>query len=369
MAGNVENSKYFVGFYGLNALSQGPTYPKFKEKWASNVPILEKPEFSSMSICGKNGDQLCPTLSEFKGWVTGKHDKEVLCTGYTAFAYDAMVTMAVVFDRMLSVGKTPETITSQDWFNGLKDLQDPDNAFECLSAGKVVFDENQDRRASYQIFHHSAGLLVPAAVGKVESGKVQFCTDAGIDCDVKQLHWPYNTDSESVDTFPGGVFNAPVGSPPACDEGYTRSGADGCAPCRAGFYCPKGTAEPVPCPAGGYCLQGTIFPTPCPAGTHNPKTSQANRTACTGCRAGFFGDTEGKSACQTCDKGYFSGSGQQSCTPCAIGTFATSAGSSSCTTCPNTFTTEFRATKRAEHCTCKEGTFWNRRNEPRTSQF
>merc|ERR1719160_1341699 len=102
------------------------------------MPTTQVPEFNSMALC--RGGVVCNTHPDFKGWKLGIHDTELVCKGYTAFAYDAAITLALVLDRLLkNKGGTPDQLTNDDWMAEMKELQKPENAFNCLS-GEVSFN-------------------------------------------------------------------------------------------------------------------------------------------------------------------------------------------------------------------------------------
>lgn len=69
-----------------------------------------------------------------------------------------------------------------------------------------------------------------------------------------------------------------------------------CAPCEAGFFCPRATAQLTAahkCPLGYYCPPRTehkhLFP--CPPGTYNNATGQSSPSDCKPCDQGFYCDT------------------------------------------------------------------------------
>ncbi|KAL8271281.1 hypothetical protein Esti_004796 [Eimeria stiedai] len=151
-----------------------------------------------------------------------------------------------------------------------------------------------------------------------------------------------------------------------CGRGYFSEGGSACTKCEAGHYCPdevttreqmeqqkcpagtfcKEGVDSVPwvsshpCPKGSYCPEGTVAPVGCPVGKVNPKSGQADLSACTPVPAGYYVSSPGWAEPEgLCKLGHYcpegSTSGQMN--PCPLGTFARQTGAKSeedCDKCP-----------------------------------
>ena len=82
------------------------------------MPNTQRPEFDTFPICisktNSNKEQICKGNPGFIGWTDGKHDVSLVCKGYTGLVYDAVVTLAVVADKMIMKGKNPSALTEAD---------------------------------------------------------------------------------------------------------------------------------------------------------------------------------------------------------------------------------------------------------------
>ena len=262
LVSDVANAEYFAGTISIAAMAQGPRGPQFFARWAAEVPLIDTPEFDTLPICGVEQSEVCTGHPEFKGWVPGTHDTDIACKAYTGLAYDAMVVLAVVFDRLLSAGKTEYTITSADWLDGLLAMQDPALGVECLTPGSIVFDENQERRTPMALYVQAVGVLQPEMVGSVDfDGTVKWCADAGLPCDPATVYWPYAQDEDPLPHT-----SRPAGRRPACEEGSVWDpDAAVCVPCALGTYGVPGLC--LPCAAGNFGVEvaGRTSCEPCPA--------------------------------------------------------------------------------------------------------
>ena len=112
-------------------------------------------------------------------------------------------------------------------------------------------------------------------------------------------HWcPCQTQYSVQHPCPSGTYNDKTGS--------HSEGA--CAECRAGYYCPSGSAShgAVICPKGHFCPSGSGAPTKCPAS--------------------YYQDSQGTNAqdeCKLCTPGHFCPGGTGSPWKCPAGTFST----------------------------------------------
>jgi hypothetical protein len=116
-----------------------------------------------------------------------------------------------------------------------------------------------------------------------------------------------------------------------CPQG-TKSTAEGCTLCAPGMEAtnPPG-AECVECTAGkARAADFRVQCQECPIGYASNKKA----ASCTGCSAGTYQASTGKTSCTECSAGkYQDSTGQSSCTPCSAGKYQDEDGQSSCTEC------------------------------------
>lgn len=363
-AGDKSRVKAFVGTIYILPQSQGPTFPAYKAKWAELMPTTARPEFEEMKLC--QGGKVCTSHPEFKGWKDGVHDKELACQGYTAFAYDAMVSMAVAFDRMLSAGKTAEQITPEDWLEELKGFSKPENAIDCLS-GMIQLDENQDRPLPMNFFNYQRPDDLNAV--KVASWNQRD----GVQWELGMVvHWPSGETSEVLDAAEGPVTK-PSGAVPvctgdtvfrfesqrceSCPEGFQVGGGE-CVRCKAGSFFDVDFRACRECRLGTYAHQEGLVGTcePCPPGFYQ---DTLGRQACRPCAPGQWSDWPGAASCVPCAYGWYNDwEGSRSCSRCPTGTYSDQPSSTTCTPCPGAhMTTPFEAASGAHECVCAEGHF------------
>lgn len=142
------------------------------------------------------------------------------------------------------------------------------------------------------------------------------------------------------------------------DELYAVSGD-----CLAGYYCNGSTILPNPvndttgdiCPKGHYCPTGSAYPTPCVPGTYASRLQNQNESNCLSCTAGYYCSGYGRDLPNDkCDEGWYCPEGMtvpqppgneclagHECprgspdmTPCYSGTYQPDPGKGSCLTCP-----------------------------------
>eukprot|EP00931_Biecheleriopsis_adriatica_P067961 TRINITY_DN42014_c0_g1_i1.p1 TRINITY_DN42014_c0_g1~~TRINITY_DN42014_c0_g1_i1.p1 ORF type:complete len:1517 (-),score=220.07 TRINITY_DN42014_c0_g1_i1:63-4421(-) len=316
IGGRVEATALFAGSIFVMSSSQGPNFQAFADRWASDMPSTDVPEFTTMPIC--YGGVPCAGHPQFKGWQSGVHDTQLACRGYTGLAYDALVTLAVVADRLITgengVKRNLDDLTPSDWFEGMKSLHTSGHSFDCLS-GEVSYDENQERPLPMTFYNWHAGQMAAPIVASW-SDVTGYSWLVGA-----KLEWP-NGDSvliDKADVVPAGL---PSGRPPPCSAGnvYDES-ASACA------ACPKGTRAAT--------VGDAVACVPCDAGTYQPSEGQQ---ACLPCAPGFASNLTGVVDCNNlefqCKPGHFAAeAGATHCSACSAGRFSASAGSRSCTLC------------------------------------
>lgn len=109
-------------------------------------------------------------------------------------------------------------------------------------------------------------------------------------------------------------YYCPQGSayPIKCDPGYAcpsnlMSEAD-LLDCEVGYYCPEGSTSTQQniCPIGHFCPINSNLPTPCPRGTYSPDTGLTALSECTTCSVGSYCEKAALSApTGTCAAGYY----------------------------------------------------------------
>jgi len=154
----------------------------------------------------------------------------------------------------------------------------------------------------------------------------------------------------------------PIAKYTTCEGGLALDfESNSCAGCPAGYFPNLGACEM--CRAGEISAAGDMECTPCPAGTF---AAEKGSTTCTACSASTVAVVSGSSTCEPCNAGFIPNEDRTECAQCVHGSYAAAA-SAECTLCDPTgstgFTTLTTGADTASVCTCKEGTFWNVRDD------
>eukprot|EP00929_Paragymnodinium_shiwhaense_P031371 TRINITY_DN1758_c0_g1_i4.p1 TRINITY_DN1758_c0_g1~~TRINITY_DN1758_c0_g1_i4.p1 ORF type:complete len:1319 (+),score=213.72 TRINITY_DN1758_c0_g1_i4:48-4004(+) len=369
-SGDPERVQIFQGTMYLMAEPKGPLFSDFEAKWAAEMPTTQWPEFDTQINCKDNTK--CTDNPDFIGWVPGVHDTAMLCTAYAGPAYDAVVTLAIVADRLIKgSGGTPvdpDTLTAEDWLTEMRKLSEPGRTFSCLS-GDVTYNAKQERDMSMTMYNYQPGwsgtvgapedtLGVPVG-GWSALGGNQWIVGA-------EVMWPTGVVAEITNSSMPPLH--PSGKPPLCATGLVfDSEADKCIPCDAGTRAAiiGGIPSCVPCAPGTYqneTQQASCKP--CPAGTFSDETGMLQ---CKGCPSGSFQADVGGSGCVTCPTGTAQPkTGQSGCDRCPLGSFADSTNSTRCTPCPFAeHTTSFPGAIAASECGCEAGTYQSKADPER----
>ena len=185
-------------------------------------------------------------------------------------------------------------------------------------------------------------------------------------------------------------FYCPTGSssPIPCTGGSycdRRSLAQPTGPCQAGFFCSLASSSPQPlnmtggrCPPGSYCLNNSSAPTPCPKGTFSPDPGNTNASSCTPCTAGSYcpesGLTRPTGPCLAgyycppgqfspsafeCSRGHYCVNGSAEPRRCSPGSYQNATGRSACETCPKGYFCDTRLAAVVDfvNSTCPAGYF------------
>ncbi|CAK0805414.1 unnamed protein product [Prorocentrum cordatum] len=313
LIGDVTRVYAFVGAIYVAASSQGPRFEDYVAKWAEDMPSTLTPEFSEMDLCldhRRSGSPpaVCDGNPEFKGWVPGDHNETLLCKGYTAQAYDAVVTLAVVADRLLArLGAHPDELTPEDWLSEMRRLSEPNQSFDCLS-GELTYNEDQERILPMDFFNWQSGSLEASRVARwsLTSG---YAWQIG-----QEIQWPGGARAVIQDA--AHPPSLPSGALPECgaDEYYSTAEQQCTPECLAG-------EEPDEAGACRACAAGTFKPS-------------AGQRACQNCTAGRVAAASGSRLCSECGPGTFQGAeGQEECSQCPAGSFAAAAASTACLAC------------------------------------
>ena len=79
------------------------------------------------------------------------------------------------------------------------------------------------------------------------------------------------------------------------------------------------------CKAGEFCPEGSAVPQLCPPGTFSNETGAADNSTCTPCAPGSYTEHHGAAECDLCLPGYYSNAtgaaSEDTCVACAPGTF------------------------------------------------
>ena len=139
--------------------------------------------------------------------------------------------------------------------------------------------------------------------------------------DCEQGTYQDTTKQSICKSCPPGTYSTATGNTKEenclpCDEGSFSVGRQPtCTLCFLGKYQnEKGKSDCIKCPVGTYQdVRGMISCKKCAAGKYNPAE-----------------ESQSESSCLQCDKGYFSGEGQEYCTKCYKGQFQDQIGQSTC---------------------------------------
>ncbi|CAE8598630.1 unnamed protein product [Polarella glacialis] len=358
LVGDLGRVDLFVGTFYVISESRGPYFQDFAAQWAADMPTTQVPEFTQMPTC-KDG-QICQGDPDFTGWVSGVHDTELVCQGYTALAYDAVVTLAVVADRLMKrsgVGANLDFFTPTDWFNELKSLHSSGHVFNCLS-GEVTFDENQERPLPMAFYNWQPASLSAKRVASW-SAVSGYIWQVGAD-----VVWPLNNRSHIMKSsgVPDGL---PSGLPPLCDVGDASNNSAGtCFPCPAGSHgtIVQGTSVCMLCDPGAFqSSSGAQTCTPCSPGYASNQSGLISCGANFICPVGFLSAEPGATECAACPAGRANPiEGSRSCSFCEQGTYQTNTGAGACETCESFLagsTSQRGALDPVTECQCPEGRF------------
>lgn len=351
VAGDKQRTIVFAGSIYLIAQPSTDRFNIFMDRWQELMPFTDIPEFFSEERCFDTPGKpyvTCSGRSDFIGW-TPKHASQLQCTdAYTGLAYDAVVTLAVVLDRLLTRGHSAlENITATDFLTELRMLSDPSKAFTCLT-GDISLDADQERLLPVAFHVWKRGLTTAPEIGT-------WSKLSGIRWQVGEtMVWPSGANATIVDAsalplVPSGAApSCPTGfklnltmdscvqAVPACPSGtaYNASAA-ACTLCGPGFYADNGPrtlnpSECTACPAGRVAVAaGSASCAPCAAGS----AAAPGSSACALCPAGRQGVQAG-APCSPCPRGAFTDlPGSIDCLQCPSGTEASSEGSTACSAC------------------------------------
>lgn len=372
-----EDEKYFTGALFLIGSSKGPLFDKYEGKWKALMPTAVVPEFETQDWVCKTPGSFCKDHADFIGWTVEKKADLSNCDGYTALAYDAVLTLAVVADDIMQdkSKSDPDTITKEEWDEGLKKLLDKDT-FHGLS-GPLMFNKFQERANSFEIKNWDQNTGNGVAVWDIKRG---FVWKVGA-----KLYWPgfssvdVTKTSYSTPPFPAGESSQSMGEPAPCAKGSMFDTSTGvCVQCSFGEYDPRADFNTIgtkcdkclpgeyqdkageitckTCTSGWFAPEGTKVCESCP-----PATKAVAGARCDECEAGRVNSQVAKTTCKNCEPGTFAEKGKETCTDCGKGTVAESAGAGSCTPCaPGSFASDPRQQK----CTfCAPGFYQSKSGE------
>ena len=190
---------------------------------------------------------------------------------------------------------------------------------------------------------HADRLPRPCPVGFWSAGGQRFCAECepGFHCT-----FPATEATPIKDLCPAGGYCSPASRFIPCPAGTYNNLPGGtssvsCKACPAGHYCLQETVtyEANLCPPGHWCPCQTQYSVqhPCPSGTYNDKTGSHSQDACTECKAGSYcpSGTASHDAV-LCPTGHFCPPGAGAPMACPAGTYQNSMGTSSqdqCITC------------------------------------
>eukprot|EP00927_Polykrikos_kofoidii_P057945 TRINITY_DN5219_c0_g1_i1.p1 TRINITY_DN5219_c0_g1~~TRINITY_DN5219_c0_g1_i1.p1 ORF type:complete len:1299 (+),score=142.79 TRINITY_DN5219_c0_g1_i1:115-4011(+) len=332
----------FVGTFNVVGNSQGPSFPSFRRLWQEDMQRTQRPEFDSMPLC--HNDHICAGREDFL-WKEGVHDVSLSCETYTSLAYDAVVLIAVVYDRLLSTGIASDDVTAANFMSEMDLLKNKDKSFDCLS-GHVTFDENQDRVLSIVFQNFQPGKTTVTDVAALDPyGNIRWIVG-------ETVVWTNNLSAVIVD--PEMPPSWPSGAVTECNPGEAYSlETESCQ------VCPKGRSQEIsngravcqPCSYGLYNdVVGATECKPCEPGTAQRLLGQEK---CNGCHLGEFSRYLAAN-CSTCAVGTFSRDRAAECTFCQVGKYAAIPGMSSCEACPWGLTTANIASRDLSSCVCPE---------------
>jgi len=324
---DVAQMAIFSGMVYVISYSQGPLFDSYSAKWAEDMPSTETPEFFEMPIC--NGNVICDTHPDFNNFNTSGQREALICTGYTAFAYDSVMFIAKVIDLIMgdpASPKSPSTFTADDWSTGFRMMANASNAMSCLS-GEFVLNENQDRVSGLVFRNLQAGTLV-------HEDLLLWSPTSGYDWIIgAKMVWPSGVNFTIEEST---VQYMPSGAPPqclsgeeliedvceACTPGRVSVGGEGavCDSCREGTYQSEiGASSCIECSPGRFANEEqTSACLLCPPGTSTSGLKAL--PSCFECSPGKYQPLEGEALCEDCDIGMYSVIGATGCLNCTAGT-------------------------------------------------
>jgi len=356
---DVARMTVFSGMVYVISYSQGPLFQRYAAKWAEDMPHTETPEFFEMPIC--NGNVVCDSHPDFNNFNTSGQREALLCTGYTAFAYDSVVFIAKVIDLIMgdpASPRLPSSFTAEDWAEGFRMMTNASNAMSCLG-GEFVLDENQDRVSGLVFRNLHAGSLA-------HEDLLFWSPTQGYEWILgARMVWP---SGENFTIEESTVRYMPTGAPPlcgsgeeliddvceACTPGRVSLGGEAavCRSCHLGTYQgASGASSCIECEPGRFTgEEQTSACRLCSPGTST--SSLSGLPSCFDCAAGRYQPLEGEARCEDCEIGLYSvlgateclnctpgtstenRRGEGICTPCAPGYYAAEEQSWSCDECP-----------------------------------
>jgi len=229
-----QRARLYKGVLAFQALDSSIRSPMFAKHWADEVPTMSLPEFDTFERCGKTMRDKCKDNDDFTWYDRGMTNKgtarevpsgkledesrtKLQCVGYTAFAYDAIISSAIAIDRAITAkGGNAASITGMDIADQFKLMKESDGNMG-LSPGKLFFNDEHWRPLPMQVLNFDGLNGAPFRVAEVHAGVTVWCDHLTITDSSAAGYCDGSTDGKgSVVWSDGsvGFANLPSGAPP-----------------------------------------------------------------------------------------------------------------------------------------------------------
>eukprot|EP00439_Symbiodinium_sp_Y106_P025073 s1659_g3.t1 len=347
MYGTLTDADFPIGFQRWNPVSRGAKYTLFEDMWK----LMNTNDVLSATARARYGidNMKVPIASATVPAIADSDFTGMVLPSYGTFFFDALYTLAVGCNRLLSQGNAIADLKGEPFLQnaglgagfGLGELLLNElraTTFTGIS-GTIGFNENGDRLASYE-------LLVNEPVTDGTTNPTHLVVGAVFDASTGEL-----TVSQDVYWMDGQRGAMPPAELTNCDPGFYKEPASRqCKPCPLGFYCWGGTEPNRQCARGAFA-NVTGMTLVCSDGF-------STRVNCTLCPFGSFAAEVGSASCSACLSGFYSDElGLEACKKCPKGTYMVNTGASVCTPCGLSQETEESGSQAATDCRCAEGMY------------
>ncbi|KAK3256011.1 hypothetical protein CYMTET_34834, partial [Cymbomonas tetramitiformis] len=338
------------GFHGFNPFSGDGTeaHDAFIEKWLNLAPTYDETtgwcseaKDDAGTFIWRRYDVECidenfATYDACAGFVPDLSD----VSGYVAYSYDAVYTVAYALHELIEIQGIPEEeLSGAEIFSAMKNVR-----FNGVT-GMVSFDQETGDRTEgveYILLNSDGYKNNPIGVWNSYTG-ISVCPETGANAMV-------SVDCAFGQVWSTGENSAPRGRILTCEAGYYYAeDRDTCVACPDGFFAATtGATSCTPCPPG------TFDDTPgvpsvgcsrCSPGEFNPEFNMSSSTGCHPCSPGTYQAKAMQTSCLACPASFFTQvSRSATCILCGAARYTDETGSTECISCPDHTTNWFPPT-------------------------